>query len=164
MTTILDPPQAGLLSAAGMGLASKQRTDSTPVYRLVQDLEPDWFRQLHERWESEVASLQGQWKVQVRIEARFAGTEGTIALIWPLGKWSTDQFEQRFRTEHRKRFGYDRPQRSVEVTVVHALIASSPLRNWNRLSRANQTRSQNLSVDGFFETKWKLERLTTVRL
>ncbi len=43
MTTILDPPQAGLLSAAGMGLASKQRTDSTPVYRLVQDLEPIGF-------------------------------------------------------------------------------------------------------------------------
>lgn len=128
MTTILDPPQAGLLSAAGMGLASKQRTDSTPVYRLVQDLDSAWFRHLQERWESEVASLTGRWAVQARIEARFAGTEGTIALIWPLGMWSTHQFEQRFRAEYRKRFGYDRPQRSVEVTVVHALIASSPLR------------------------------------
>ncbi|AMV34266.1 Acetophenone carboxylase gamma subunit [Pirellula sp. SH-Sr6A] len=128
MTTILDPPQAGLLSAVGMGLATKQQTQSTPVYQLVKNLDAGWFEKIQSVLIAPEFRASDQWTTQLRIEARFAGTEGTIALRWTAEHWSPHRLEQLFREEHRKRFGYDRPNREVEIAVMHASIASKPLR------------------------------------
>ena len=127
MSTILDPPQAGLLSAAGMGLASKQQTQSTPVYQLVKNLDADWFQKIQNLLIASEFRASDQWTIQLRMEARFAGTEGTITLRWTAANWTPALLEQLFRDEHRKRFGYDRPNRDVEIAVVHASIASRPL-------------------------------------
>lgn len=134
MDQIIDPPQAGMLSALGMGMASLQHTASLAIYRPLRELDQRWFDETRDSLKQRIAqsnSLQNM-DARYRIEARFLGTEGSLTVQSDAPEFDPEKFEIRFRKKHRERFGYDRPTRPVEITVMHAVFRSQPLNSLPR--------------------------------
>jgi len=123
MDRILDHPDAGLLSALGMGLAQIKRSRSVPVYTEVTNL--DWHG-----WEREREKLESQIglelvsegisdsEIQFRsvLNLRYVGTEGSLQIDWR--SQSLEALIEAYEAEHRSRFGYARPGRGIEVTEL----------------------------------------------
>lgn len=126
---IIDPPEAGLLSALGMGMAQLQYTASLPIYKSSSELEADWLasviRSLGESIQQQSPSPKENWEeLACRIEARYQGAERTLGLDWALTDWDAEEFQKRFHSLHAQHFGYSRPDRIVEIATVHGIVRS----------------------------------------
>lgn len=161
MDQIIDPPQAGMLSALGMGMASLQHTASVAIYRPLQELHPRWFEEtrdtLYRRIEQS-HSLRNM-DARYRIEARFLGTEGTLTFQVDALAFDPEEFEVGFRKKHRKRFGYDRPTRPVEITVMHAVFRSQPLNALPRQRAISNPSRTKLPINRIHRQQMELNAL-----
>ncbi len=127
--TIVDPPEAGLLSALGMGMARLQYTASCPIYKKLSDLHQNWLSEARDALAESIRMQnpppQEEWEsLSCRIEARYVGAEGTLSLEWPLTLWNPTDFANQFHAMHAKRFGYDRKDRPLEIATVHGIVRS----------------------------------------
>ena len=136
MSRLIDHRDASLLSALGMGLADIGRVRSVGIYHQVEQVSHQQWNEACDklRYEvlrdlaSEVAentNLEQLADIHFEIDARYVGTESTLTLqAQPL-----ETIAQRFHDAHRTAFGYDQPQRPVEVATLRceATIHSSAL-------------------------------------
>ncbi|MFN7875609.1 MAG: hydantoinase B/oxoprolinase family protein, partial [Pirellula sp.] len=143
--TVIDPPEAGLLSALGMGMAQLQYTASHPIYKKINDLVPDWLIETKNALTLAIAkqnpSQQEDWlELSCRIEARYSGAEGTLTFDWQSPFWDASEFARQFHTLHVKRFGYDRKDRLLEIAAVHGIVRSRERNRLTPLKKPVETR------------------------
>jgi len=133
---VIDPPEAGLLSALGMGLASIQRTFSRPIYQLLDECDASQISVV----QAELQGLaQGEFQHEgiafdqvsklYEMELRYAGSDGTIMVpVIPMPEEHAGFLEAaktRFSELHLKRFGYTSPNKSIEVVSLKGEFRSA---------------------------------------
>ncbi len=121
ITEILDPPLAGLFSAAGIGLARHRRFDLHPVYQILDSI--NW-REIDDvittRTNQLVSRLNhlgyhhDEIRTNLQFELRYLGTDSTLLLPW----CDRDQIRDRFSDEHHRHFGYIQPNRCIELCAI----------------------------------------------
>ncbi len=131
MRRVIDTPDAGLLlSALGMGLAPLRRDRTIPIYEMLDDLDllqiekqsslaqseltQDWFSATESRDTHSV--LVQRW-----LQLRYQGTDVALPIEWSVNSDSEathGTLAGRFAEEHRRRFGYVRPERRIEVVSL----------------------------------------------
>lgn len=128
---ILDPADAGVLSALGMGLSAIKRNRVRSVYQPLERIEVQSIREMaDEMCRQAQAELheEGIEPEQIitsfELELRYIGSEGAIQVPWD----DTDLTEiaVTFARLHRQRFGYERSNRSLELVAVRAAFAAPP--------------------------------------
>ena len=121
MTSILDHPDAGLLSALGMGLANIGRVVSQGVYQVLSEetlealdettleLKSCTDTQLKRDFTGESSST-----FTLECEVRYVGTESSLSLpVHP-----KESLANRFHDKHQEVFGYSQRDRSIELVTV----------------------------------------------
>ncbi len=129
MTQALDHPQAGVLSALGMGLGHVAREGVLPVYLPLASCAPTSLRQhvanlitenLNEL--SEESKRTDQVIHEVLLELRYRNTETsfTVSLSYDqLDHLETySQIEQQVAEQYHQRFGYQRSESSIDLVSV----------------------------------------------
>lgn len=135
MSRVLAHPWAGVLSAWGMGHADVRRFRQLTVLRpysseTVANLVP-LVEKLAAEAQAEVLA-EGLLPSQldppnVVLDLRYQGTEGTLSIPQP----ADGDYAREYAARHRQLYGYDRPDRaleivSVRVEVVGRSVASPP--------------------------------------
>ena len=130
MTHVIDPPQAGLLSALGMGMASIKRSLSRPIYQLLAHLEGSTIAELQAvLWKSATSELDRegiagpQVAAMFDLELRYVGTDGAIMVnIEERCEMEVNDFindcSTRFTELHQKRYGYACLSKPIEVVSL----------------------------------------------
>ena len=122
MDRIIDPPEAGLLSALGMGLAQVTRSANYPIYRPLNQVEPSEYErirdELAERIGGELAREGIDAERQIyrgEVELRYVGSEGSLRIFWDE---RTEEWPARFESAYREKFGVVRPDHPLELTCL----------------------------------------------
>lgn len=122
MDQIIDHPEAGLLSALGMGFAQVKRSANHPVYRPLTQVDPLELdrirRELIDRIGQELSAEGGSRERQAfcgEIELRYLGSEGTLRIDWDD---HPERWHAAFENKYRDKFGVIRPSHPLEVTSV----------------------------------------------
>jgi 5-oxoprolinase (ATP-hydrolysing) len=127
---VIDPPEAGLLSALGMGLASIQRTLSKSIYQLLDSCDDSIIMLAHsELRKSAQHEFQSEGiafdKIEdsYELELRYVGSEGTIMvpIAIPNSEHQFGVLEEskiRFADLHSQRFGYSCPSKPIELVSL----------------------------------------------
>lgn len=118
---ILFHPDAGVLSAYGIGTADAVRSRAVGVYEAVADKKlAAWNRALASQREELQAELAaegfGPERQEFRplAELRYARTEAALTLPWEEGR----DLAIRFAEAHRRRFGWAKPDATVELATL----------------------------------------------
>jgi 5-oxoprolinase (ATP-hydrolysing) len=129
---VIDPPEAGLLSALGMGMAPVKRSYSHAIYCPLGDLRLATIENLHKNIHSaaskdfaEEGISLGDVQESLMLELRYAGTDGGLMIPFdPLESFGNDRWRlqciDRFHTLHQQRFGYTRRNRELEAVSLQA--------------------------------------------
>ena len=138
MDTIIDHPDAGLLSALGIGVAQISHSQTHAFYRALETVSREELlaarQSLHESLEKQMQAEgvdESEHSIYCDVELRVSGTEGSIRIPWGEGQakdWS-DEFEVRYR----ERYGVARSggmlaDRPLELVGMWIEI-SSPIRS-----------------------------------
>ncbi len=136
MTHVIDPPQAGLLSALGIGMASIKRTLLIPIYQSIDTIPVFEIAGLQAEL-CQSASLEfscegidrSQFVASFEVELRYAGADGTIMVdVMDMRTVDDDDFSaafsKRFHDLHRNRYGYACPDKGVEVVLIKGEFSS----------------------------------------
>ena len=120
MTRILDHPDAGLLSALGMGLAQIKRAKTIPLYRPLSEITVDHLSGLCDSLRSELAQqmhvegiAEQEMQFAFEVALRYQGTEGILRLPWEHQEML--EIRSGFDREHQRRFGSMRSDRPLEI-------------------------------------------------
>ncbi len=136
MAHVIDPPQAGLLSALGMGMASIKRSLSRPIYQLLEHIEGSTISELQAAlWKSATFEFdrEGITGPQViamfDLELRYVGTDGAILvnveeICETEGNEVVNECSVRFTELHQKRYGYACPSKAIEVVSLKGEFSS----------------------------------------
>jgi 5-oxoprolinase (ATP-hydrolysing) len=129
MATVLVPPDAGLLSALGLGTAVVERFAERQVLAPLDEVEAEvagWLVALGEAAAAAVAAEGiGEGDVEVRrrlVHLRFAGQESTLE-VEPVAGVGLGEL---FARAHRERYGYAPEGRSIEVESLRVVASSRP--------------------------------------
>jgi 5-oxoprolinase (ATP-hydrolysing) len=129
---ILLHPDAGVLSALGMGLADVVKHQSAGVYRLLDDLQPQELAELFERLIAEACrELQADGVGTDRatlvrtLDLRYQGTDASISIAQPPRGDPRGAYRAAFTAEHRRLYGYVHEGRALEV-VAARIEAAAP--------------------------------------
>ncbi len=129
MRAVVVPPDAGLLSALGLGVARLERVASRQVLRLLAEIGDELPRTFAELGEQASAAVVAQGaaldevSVERRLaELRFAGQESVVEVAWQEGRSLAEDFAARYRDL----FGYLPEARPVEVVALRAAAAARP--------------------------------------
>ncbi|MBM3966270.1 MAG: hypothetical protein FJ308_14585, partial [Planctomycetes bacterium] len=154
MDRIVDHPDAGLLSALGIGLARIQRRKNSPIYRNLNRIKFNELIAAHESLRDEIAGelnreglAESQMNWWSEVELRYVGTQGTLLIPWKepdkdsLATWTA--WSAAFESAHQQRFGYTRSGHPLELVSLW-IEGSSAGRNLEDIPTANaETYSQN---------------------
>ncbi len=167
ITAVLDSPEAGLLSALGMGLADIRRDHAIPIYHLLDAC--DWEecqRQRDAHSQALVAAIGEAGVAPERIssacwvEVRYSGTDATLAVPWS----SQAEVAEAFHHEHQRRFGYARRHREIEVVALRIECigaAAHQLPSARHVSTTQVSSKQvtnSSAASGHQSTEWKTVR------
>ncbi|PQO42545.1 hydantoinase [Blastopirellula marina] len=118
-TKLLFHPNAGILSAVGIGFANTSRFATRPFYASLQDTLSqlaDALVDLQADAQAEVEQ-QGDFsriEFQPQLELRYRGLESSLMIdAFPL-----ENIAERYHAEHRRRYGYDRQAQTIEVVAA----------------------------------------------
>lgn len=135
MERIIDHPQAGLLSALGIGLAQIKRSMSHPIYQPLKSIDTNQLLQIRAQLTEQLRSqLLGegiplsQQSFRGEIELRYLGSEGTLRLDW---ENQPEHWASEFERKYFEKFGVVRKSHPLELTNVW-LEATSPRSDLNR--------------------------------
>lgn len=121
ITNIIDPPLAGLFSAAGIGLAQHKRFAALPVYQPLSRF--SWAQHtplvesVTDKLQTELSHLGYDDKSIIHtrhFELRYVGTEATLLVA----AGERDDIALLFAQAHQLHFGYTLANREVEVCVI----------------------------------------------
>jgi len=126
VTTVLAPRHAGVLSALGALVGELRRERSRTVLLDARDLrarERVW-RRLEREARAAFAPDRRRLRVELWAEMRYAGQSHELSVIGDRDLLSG------FHREHQRRFGFSRPEQTVEVVTleVRASVPGPPLR------------------------------------
>ncbi len=129
IVTVAVPPDAGLLSALGLGVARLERVASRQLLRRLDDVDaelPALFAELAGEATAQVVA-QGARADEVAVERRlaelrFVGQESTLEVGWEGGASLADYFAVRYR----ELFGYLPEARPIEVVALRTAAAARP--------------------------------------
>ncbi|MEO1265653.1 MAG: hydantoinase/oxoprolinase family protein, partial [Pseudomonadota bacterium] len=121
METVLIHPLSGLLSAFGMGLAqirasrekSVELTLSSDTMREIEQLGFDLTGQVTEEL-AQQAIAHDDIATQTWLHLRYDGTDTALRVLLD----EPDIMRRDFETEHRKRFGFVSPEKSVVIAAI----------------------------------------------
>ena len=124
--SIIDSPHSGMLSAVGMGMATRQHAQQTPVHEPLDADAGPWVQAQIDR---AVASTVGAWHetfgpqvaaipatTSVELELRYRGSDNSLLIPWNA---SVEEACNAFANRHQEIFGYARPNHPVEWTAIH---------------------------------------------
>ncbi len=125
---VLVHPDAGVLSALGMGLATAARHRVARVYRPLDDTAigdiENLFARLADEARRELATEQmnakltsGAITVACKLELRYASTDATM-VVAAAGDSTAASLQKQFADEHRRLYGYDQPERTIEIVAA----------------------------------------------
>jgi 5-oxoprolinase (ATP-hydrolysing) len=147
METILDVPEAGLLSALGMGLASISRWSSTGFYKTIEEISEDDVEQTFvelERKASAELRMEAENVTGVVIhrwiEMRYAKTDQPLSMVYP-GFMELANF---FHHLHSCRFGYERRNLAVEVVSLRVELT---LPATTKIDSISSLRDRSIAAD-----------------
>jgi 5-oxoprolinase (ATP-hydrolysing) len=144
---LLFPPFGGVLSALGMGLATRGVHTATqfgpePLQTQPMELVEARFAELEDECLKQLPDLtRDDVAFERRIDLRYRGTEVPLTLAYARRELLRQQFDQM----HAQRFGYDRPTHEAEIVAlrVEATAASDP-----RLTQVLQRQETQEMVHG----------------
>ena len=127
MTRILNHPDAGLLSAYGMGLADSERHPARGVYEpyspeTLAELEPT-FNALCEQATRELVDEgadASRLTVVRSLDLRYRGLDAYLTLSAPLD----GDYAAAYEREHQRRFGYVQPHRPLEIVTARVSVVA----------------------------------------
>ncbi|MEM8733224.1 MAG: hydantoinase B/oxoprolinase family protein [Planctomycetota bacterium] len=162
--TILDAPQAGLLSALGMGCARKSAVGLLPVYAELDAIEWGGLlnriaeRQTQLRRDLERDGVEpSSLRESVYWELRYKGTDATlhVAASTDLGALDLSDFlRSGFSEQHQRRFGYQRKQAAIELVAVRCECDSPGQFQWSKSENFDATGNASPTPgNGALETK-----------
>lgn len=124
---IIDSPHAGMLSAVGMGMATLQHAQQTPVHKPLDADAGDWVQnKINEAVESSVQAWHETFGMRdstavpttsIELELRYRGSDNSLLIPW---NSSVQEAQNAFAKRHHDIFGYARPNHPVEWTAIHA--------------------------------------------
>jgi len=123
MTRILVHPDAGVLSALGIGLADVVKHRSIGVYRSLDEARHDLPALLDELEHQARADVLAEGvsvnriTVQHALDLRYRGTDATLQIEQP----QTGDYAAAFAAQHRRLYGYVHADRLLEVVVARAV-------------------------------------------
>ncbi len=166
ITKIIDPPEAGLLSALGMGLAKLHRSEVQSIYCKVEAISESelqkTFETLADRCEHSLLAAKvtsGDIEIETKVEVRYVGTDQSLVLDWN----GYESLRSEFEREHQGRYGYIRDNRSLEIVAARCEAYGRLVGKSNRSNRSHQYRSIRLyfrqrrsiaMVDGEMHGRW----------
>ncbi|PQO38635.1 hydantoinase [Blastopirellula marina] len=116
---LLFHPNAGILSAVGIGAANTSRFATQPFYTSLEEAVSQLegvLDTLGQQAQAEVET-EGQFeRIELRpqLELRYRGLEASLTIdAYPL-----ENIAHRYHAEHRRRYGYDRSQQMVEIVAA----------------------------------------------
>lgn len=122
MAEIIDPPLAGLYSAVGIGFARHRQFVTLPIYTTLSELTPERCRGLLVQPEHDLLKqLESHGysskdvTLRTHLEMRYQGTDATLLI--PFAE-PMSQLADAFHQAHTKFFGYQQPQRPIEVCTA----------------------------------------------
>ena len=152
---VLVHPDAGVLSALGIGLADTVKHRAAGVYRPLGEAAPqleDIFSRLSREATGDLVedgARPEEISVARSLDLRYQGTDAPLAIAEPNG----GDYAAAFAAEHRRLYGYEQPQRRVEVVAarVEALRRAEtvlPRSMRVALHRPEATETRPLYCDG----------------
>ena len=139
------PRTAGVFSAVGIGLARRR---AEVVQPLLGSDDQGWgplLQKLHQ-------SVPFQGDVSVRLAARHRGTSTLIEMdLAPEETAWNERLRKRFHDAHRRRFGFVRPESSVEMVELRLVVEEGTVR---KLPVPASPSVPVSTVDAYF-SKWK---------
>ncbi|HEV7280822.1 MAG TPA: hydantoinase B/oxoprolinase family protein [Pirellulaceae bacterium] len=121
LTEILFSPDAGVLSAYGIGMADAVRSRALGVYEEVAEKRiATWHQALASQREELEAELSAEGfprelqEFRPLAELRYVRTEAALTLPWEEGR----DLAERFAEAHRNRFGWAKPEAPVELATL----------------------------------------------
>ncbi|HVT27368.1 MAG TPA: hydantoinase B/oxoprolinase family protein [Lacipirellulaceae bacterium] len=151
---VLNHPEAGVLSALGIGLADVARHRSYGIERALDERSLAFARQqldVMERAAVEEVRSEGVGRIVATrsLDVRYRGVESSLTIAWP----EDDDFGAAFAAAHRQRYGYTHDGRALEIVAAHVEVvgrAGDELPRSKRMARrmAATNRSTVAFIDG----------------
>ncbi|MCO6457661.1 MAG: hydantoinase B/oxoprolinase family protein, partial [Pirellulaceae bacterium] len=126
MTRILSHPDAGVLSAYGIGLADVARHRAAGIYRPYSEAA---VRELDATFERLAADARGEVeregvpperiRVERSLDLRYQGVEACLTIDQPA---AGESYAERFGREHRRRYGYLHESRPLEIVAARLSV------------------------------------------
>lgn len=124
MKRILDHPDAGLMSALGMGIASVGTTITRGIYQAIDQVrESEIIAVALECCAAAQSELQQETVYAVELDVRYVGTESSLTVAWY--DFTPDAVDldliavrQAFLDQHQSVFGYVQPDRPIEIVSL----------------------------------------------
>lgn len=128
MTSIIDHPASGLMSALGMGLSRPGYVNTAGVYQtwdetrpqLIEPIVAELRRNTVERFLADHPSEHSSTRVDVEIAVRYVGTEATLSIPY----LPAATIGARFGDAHQRTFGYEQPGRTLEIVSVQVEVTA----------------------------------------
>ena len=154
---ILDPPDASVMSAIGMGLANIGRVVTRGVYQSLDTISDrvleGWKRELRKSGENEIASESiagATLSFRFECECRYVGTDSSLTVECR----TLDEIKRHFESEHGRVFGYQRSDRSIDLVSIRCEITSPPDPiDWN-IPNSSQSATPKSTTNFWFRDRW----------
>ena len=123
---VLNHPNAGVLSALGIGLADVVRHRSCGIEQTLDERSLAFARtqldQLQRLAEDEVRS-EGVEQISASrsLDVRYQGVESYLTIPWP----TDDDFSAAFSAAHQRRYGYAHEGRSLEIVAARVEVVGN---------------------------------------
>jgi 5-oxoprolinase (ATP-hydrolysing) len=112
---VLVHPFASVLSAWGQALARREES----LVRALWKPFPECWRDLEQTWMALETDLPGLGEVERTVELRHMGTDHPLEIA---AATTAEEVLTAFRTEHRRRYGFDRPAQAVEAVNARVRV------------------------------------------
>jgi 5-oxoprolinase (ATP-hydrolysing) len=152
---VLCHPQAGVLSALGIGLADVTRHRSCGIERPLDRESLTFVRERLEALQREAeAELRGegvradQITATRFIDVRYRGVDSYLTIAWP----EDGDFETAFAAAHRQRYGYTHDDRPLEILAARVEVVGHVAAELPRSGRgAIRMRATPRTVNAYFD-------------
>lgn len=119
--SIIDHPDAGLMSALGMGLARIGRVVTRGIYRpldaelapVIDQVAAELVAEA-EQWLRQEEDPQPRYRAELQCDLRYLGTEPTLAIVCQ----PKETLAERFHAAHLDAYGYRQPDRAIELVAL----------------------------------------------
>jgi 5-oxoprolinase (ATP-hydrolysing) len=156
---VLNHPQAGVLSALGIGLADVTRHRSCGIERPLDGASLAFARQrLDELQRAAEQEVQDDGVPAARVSAvrsldlRYRGVDSYLTIAWPAG----DDFAAEFAATHLQRYGYGHDDRPLEILAARVEVMGRVADQLTPSERVATREAKAVrTLNAYFESAWR---------